>query len=244
LPKGACFSSHKDLPANVELFLSLGGDGTFLESLTLLRNRNIPIAGINFGRLGFLTTACVEENNSWIDKLLTSDYVIEERTVLNLKTEVLPLNFYPYALNEITIQRSSPVMLELEISIDGNLLPKYWADGILIASATGSTAYSLSIGGPVVTPDSRVLIIAPIAPHNLNVRPLIVPETSNIEMSCICRQNNALLTVDNRSFSINNGEKVYISKGNFSLKSVSINNNFIAALNQKLLWGEDKRNGH
>lgn len=245
LPAGSFFTASEDLPADVELFLSLGGDGTFLESLTLVRNRNIPIAGINFGRLGFLTTARVDGgDHGWIDKLLGSDYIIEERTVLSLKTKGLPEAFYPYALNEITIQRSSPVMLEIEISIDGNYLPKYWADGILIASATGSTAYSLSIGGPVVTPDSRVLIIAPIAPHNLNVRPLIVPETSVIEVSYASRHSQALVTVDNRSFTIRQGEKVTISKGGFTLKSISVNNNFIAALNQKLLWGEDKRNEH
>lgn len=245
LPKGSFFTTSEDLPADVELFLSLGGDGTFLESLTLVRNRNIPIAGINFGRLGFLTTARVDgADDGWIDKLLGSDYIIEERTVLSLRTKGLPEGFYPYALNEITIQRSSPVMLEIEISIDGNYLPKYWADGILIASATGSTAYSLSIGGPIVTPDSRVLIIAPIAPHNLNVRPLIVPETSVIEVSYASRHSQALVTVDNRSFTIHQGEKVMISKGGFTLKSISVNNNFIAALNQKLLWGEDKRNEH
>lgn len=242
LPAGTFFTSEEDLPADVELFLALGGDGTFLESLTLVRERKIPIAGINFGRLGFLTTACFAGDNQWIDKLLGGDYVIEERSVLKLRTEALPRGFYPYALNEITIQRSGPVMLEIDISIDGNRLPKYWADGILIASATGSTAYSLSIGGPIVTPDSRVLIIAPIAPHNLNVRPLIVPETSVIEVTYSGRQREALLTVDNRSFPITPGIKTIISKGGFSLKSVSINNNFIAALNQKLLWGEDKRN--
>lgn len=242
LPGGSFFTSGADLPADVELFLALGGDGTFLESLTLVRERKIPIAGINFGRLGFLTTACFRDDNQWIDQLLGGDYVIEERNVLKLRTAELPEGFYPYALNEITIQRSGPVMLEIEISIDGNRLPKYWADGILIASATGSTAYSLSIGGPIVTPDSRVLIIAPIAPHNLNVRPLIVPETSVIEVAYSGRQREALLTVDNRSFSIAPGGKTVISRGEFSLKSVSVNNNFIAALNQKLLWGEDKRN--
>lgn len=244
LPSGTLFHSWMDLPADTDLFLSLGGDGTFLESLTLVREKNIPVAGINFGRLGFLTTACVEDDNPWLDKLLSSDYIIEERTLLTIKTEELPNHFYPYALNEITIQRSGPVMLEIEISIDGSSLPKYWADGILIGSATGSTAYSLSIGGPVVTPDSRVLIIAPIAPHNLNVRPLIVPETSVIEISYTSRHGKALLTVDNRSFCINQGSKVRVSKGRYTLKSVSINSNFIAALNQKLLWGEDKRNGH
>ena len=242
LPDGALFSSYENLPADVDIFLSLGGDGTFLESLTMVRDRNIPIAGVNFGRLGFLTTACVEDNNPWIEKLINGDYAIEDRTLLHLKKDRMPEGFYPYAMNEITIQRLTPSMLEIEISIDGHPLPKYWSDGILVTTATGSTAYSLSIGGPVVTPDSSVLIIAPISPHNLNVRPLVVPDSSVVEISFQGRYPQALLTVDNRSFNINAGEKLVISKGEFPIRSISVNNNFIAALNQKLLWGEDKRN--
>lgn len=242
LPKGEIFHNHHDLPADVDIFLSLGGDGTFLESLTMVRERQIPIAGINFGRLGFLTTACVEENNPWIEKLIKGDYAVEERALLHLCKENLPDSFYPYAMNEITIQRQTPSMLEIEISIDGQPLPKYWADGILVATATGSTAYSLSIGGPIVTPDSSVLIIAPISPHNLNVRPLVVPDSSVVEISFQGRCRQALLTVDNRSVELMAGERLSISKGGFPIKSISINNNFIAALNQKLLWGEDKRN--
>lgn len=242
LPQGGIFTSHEDLPEDTGIFLSLGGDGTFLESLTIVRDREIPIAGINFGRLGFLTTACVEESNPWIEKLISGDYSIEERSVLNLSKETIPEGFYPYAINEITIQRVTPSMLEVDVSIDGQKLPKYWADGILVATATGSTAYSLSVGGPIVTPDSKVLIIAPISPHNLNVRPLVVPDSSTLEISFKGRNPQALLTVDNRSFDMKAGERIIISKGNFPIKAVSINNNFIAALNQKLLWGEDKRN--
>lgn len=242
LPKGEVFNSNETMPKDIKLFFSLGGDGTFLESLTTVRESGIPIAGVNFGRLGFLTTACVEEENPWIEKILGGDYQIEERTLLKLSKDSLPDNFYPYALNEITIQRVTPTMLELNLEVDGQKLPNYWADGIVIASATGSTAYSLSIGGPVVTPDSKVLIIAPIAPHNLNVRPLIVPQNSVIEVSFHGRHPQALLTVDNRSFGIEAGERVKITQGEFPIKSISVNNNFIAALNQKLLWGEDKRN--
>ena len=242
LPKGSLFSSYEDLPSDTDIFLSLGGDGTFLESVTIVRQRNIPIAGINFGRLGFLTTACVEGDNPWIEKLITGDYAIEDRLLLHLSKDGTPEGFYPYAMNEITIQRMTPSMLEIDISIDGQKLPKYWSDGILIATATGSTAYSLSIGGPIVTPDSSVIIIAPIAPHNLNVRPLIVPHTSVVEVSFNGRCNKALLTVDNRSLDLMAGEKVTIGKGEFPIRTISINNNFIAALNQKRLWGEDKRN--
>lgn len=242
LPDGDVFTDYNDLPADIDIFLSLGGDGTFLDSLTMVRDREIPIAGINFGRLGFLTTACVQDNNPWIEKLIKGDYSVEERALLHLQKDNLPEDFYPYAMNEISIQRMTPSMLEIDIAIDGHPLPKYWADGILVATATGSTAYSMSIGGPIVTPDSKVLIIAPISPHNLNVRPLIVPLTSTVEISFQGRNPQAHLTVDNRGFSLGAGEKVVISKGEFPIKSISINNNFIAALNQKLLWGEDKRN--
>jgi Predicted sugar kinase len=226
----------------IDLFLSLGGDGTYLESLTMVKNKDIPIAGINFGRLGFLTTAKVGDNNQWIDQLINKEYKIEERTLLKLNSQAIPADFYPYALNEITIQRVSPSMLELDIIINGENLPKYWADGILIATATGSTAYSLSIGGPIVAPNSKVLIIAPIAPHNLNIRPLIIPDSSTIEISFNSRNKGALLTMDNRFFNIGNGEKVVITKGEFSISSIALNYNFISALNEKLLWGEDKRN--
>ncbi len=240
----ATFSSYSDLPQDINIFLSLGGDGTFLESLTFIRDRAIPVAGINFGRLGFLTTAKVEKDNGWIDKLILGNYNIDERTLLHMKPAdvQLPDDFYPYALNEITLQRKSPFMLEITVSVDGKNLPTYMADGILIGSATGSTAYSLSIGGPIVTPDSKVLIIAPIAPHNLNVRPIIVPETSVIEISYTTRGEDALLTADNRSVILPQKQRIIISKGCYSLKSISVNNSFIEALSQKLLWGVDKRN--
>lgn len=239
------FSDSSTLPEDTSFLLSLGGDGTFLESLTIVRESNIPVAGINFGRLGFLTTAVVDEKNEWLDALLCGKYNVVERTLLGIDERgrgLLPADFYPVALNEITVQRSNPIMLEIEISVNGEQLPHYMADGILIGSATGSTAYSLSIGGPIVTPDSKVLIIAPIAPHNLNVRPIIVPETSVIELSYSTRSGGALLTADNRSSSLPKSARLTVSKAGYRLRSVSIGNNFMHALNQKLLWGMDKRN--
>src|SRR5574344_122302 len=237
MPNGSCFNCTEDLPKETSLFISLGGDGTFLESLTLIRERNIPVAGVNFGRLGFLTNSC---NN--FECLLQRQFSIETRTILKFENDTIPNDFYPYALNEITIQRITPSMLEMNLSVNGNTLPTYWADGILIATATGSTAYSLSIGGPVAMPQSKVVIISPIAPHNLNVRPLIVPESSDIRMTFGGRSDVAILTADNRSFSIKAGAEVKVSKAEFELRCATVNDNFIEALNQKLLWGEDKRN--
>ena len=236
------FDSYTSLQNDTDLILSMGGDGTFLESLTIVRNREIPIAGINFGRLGFLTTAKADNIDEWIIDLLAKHYIIEKRSLLHLESDIVPREFYSYALNEITLQRSTPVMLEIEVKINGVKLPKYWADGVVISSPTGSTAYSLSIGAPVVMPEANVFIIAPIAPHNLNVRPLIIPDTSVVEISYKSRQGDAIITLDNRFFSCGENKKLVLKKAKHKLKSVSINNNFIAALHQKLLLGEDKRN--
>ena len=243
LPEGAVFSSYDDLGEDPDLFLALGGDGTFLHSLSVVRDRDVKVAGINFGRLGFLTTAKVSSGeNDWISLLLEGKYDVISRTTLEIESDSLPEGFFPIALNEISIQRRTPYMIGIDLKIDGIDIPTYWADGLLIATPTGSTAYSLSVGGPIVTPEAGVFVIAPIAPHNLNVRPLIVPQSSTVEISFQGRHPQALLTVDNRSLNIEAGEKIAISRGEFPIKSISINNNFIAALNQKLLWGEDKRN--
>lgn len=248
-PSGIYFHDYSDLESNTDLFLSLGGDGTILESLTLVRDKKIPVAGINFGRLGFLTTESVDDKNLWIEQLLSKSFAIEKRTLLRVENSNLKdynpdksLSYYPFALNEVSVQRLEPAMLEIHVKIDGESIPVYWADGILIATATGSTAYSLSVGGPVVTPGSKVLVIAPIAPHNLNVRPLVVPESSKIEISFTGRVKEAQLTMDNRYFKIKKDETVVVQAADYTLDCVTLNNNFFRALNEKLLWGEDKRN--
>ncbi len=250
-PSGSCFHNYSDLEADTDLLLSLGGDGTILESLTLVRDKMIPVAGINFGRLGFLTTESVDEKNLWIEQLLERKFAVKKRTLLKVDNDNLKeltfgtiSSYYPFALNEVSLQRLEPAMLEIHVKIDGEPMPVYWADGILIATATGSTAYSLSVGGPVVTPESEVLIIAPIAPHNLNVRPLIVPDSSIIEISFTGRVNEAQLTMDNRYFKIKTGETIRVQRADYTLNCVTLNNNFFRALNEKLLWGEDKRNNH
>jgi NAD+ kinase len=244
IPTGEIFTCAEDLPADISLFLALGGDGTFLNSLTIIKNSNIPIAGINFGRLGFLTTARVSgSDDAWIDSLLKGEYNIEKRSVLKLQADGIPSAFYPYALNEITIQRSTPYMIGIELKINGERIPTYWADGLLISTPTGSTAYSMSVGGPIVTPGSNVFIIAPISPHNLNVRPLIVHDSSHLEVKVISKSENAILTVDNRSFNASSDDTLHLSKADFNINNVYFSKSgFFDALKEKLLWGEDKRN--
>jgi NAD+ kinase len=239
---GEDFWSWEDLPADADLFLALGGDGTFLQSLTFVRDRGIPVAGINSGRLGFLTTARADEGDSWIDDLLQGRYTVEERSLLHVTGEVLP-GIYPYALNEVSLQRHGASMLQINVCIDGRALPAYWADGLVVSTPTGSTAYNLSVGGPVVMPGSDVMVIAPIAPHNLNVRPLVVPMEAALEITFLSREPDAQLTIDNRSYHVPSGTAVSLARAPFGLRYVSLSNDsFINALRTKLFWGADKRN--
>ncbi|MFA6334359.1 MAG: NAD(+)/NADH kinase [Bacteroidales bacterium] len=243
IPYGKRFANNSELPPDTDFFLCFGGDGTFLESLTLIKDRNIPIAGINFGRLGFLSTADLEPSFSWIDDLLSGNFKIEKRTILKIESPKLPADFFPYAINEVTVQRKDPSMLSVIVKVNGSVLPTYWSDGLVLASPTGSTAYSLSIGGPIVLPTSKILIIAPIAPHNLNVRPLVVPDDTEIEITVSSRWKEAILSLDNRSVVISSGDSFKISKAEFELNYISLpSSSFIGALKEKLRWGADKRN--
>lgn len=228
-----------------DIFVSVGGDGTFLSSAAMIGSRGIPVLGVNLGRLGFLSENTPDEV---VGEVLAGKYTIEERTLLKAVfagagAESLE-DLYPYALNEITLHRAGPAMLGVDVSIDDNPLPTYWADGLLVATSSGSTAYSLSVGGPIVMPESKVLIVSPISPHNLNVRPLVVPDTSRISLSLRARDEKVFLTVDNRSLEVPKGLRMEVSMAQFSLKRVRLyGSNFIKALTSKLFWGEDIRNG-
>jgi NAD+ kinase len=242
IPAGDLFTGEQDLPADTDIFLCLGGDGTFLESVTMVRDRDIPIAGINFGRLGFLTSAD-SQNEEWIEALLNKNFKIERRALLTVSSSAIPPNFCRYALNEVSFQRKDPSMLAVYVKVNGMELPPYWSDGLVLASPTGSTAYSLSVGGPIALPGVKALILAPIAPHNLNVRPLVVSDDSVIEIYVESRKGSAIMSLDNRSFILPAGEKVTIYKADFEIKYISLTeDSFIEALKEKLLWGKDKRN--
>ena len=240
----AVFSSSEDLPDGVDALLTLGGDGTFLGSLTVVRDSGIPVAGINFGRLGFLASAGSEDAGcSIVDRMLEGRYTVKYRTLLKISCAGLPEDFFPYALNEVAIQRSGPNMVGIDVMLDGMGIPTYWADGLLVATPTGSTAYSLSIGGPVVVPDSSVFVIAPVAPHNLNVRPLVIPDGTIVEVKMRSDGQATLLSADNRPVAIGEGQIIRISKADFRIACVSFaKEDFMRALNEKLLWGEDRRN--
>lgn len=224
------------LESGTDLLLSAGGDGTFLSAASFAVGGGVPVLGVNFGRLGFLSEYRPEEA---VAALESCEYSVEERevlqTVINGETE--------FALNEVSVHRNGSAMLGVDVSLDGVQLPTYWADGLLVATGSGSTAYSLSAGGPICTPDSKVLLITPISPHNLNVRPLVIPSSSKLELSIKSRDNDFLMTADNRSAVVPTGTRIPVSVAQFSLKRVRLNgSSFIKALRSKLYWGEDVRN--
>lgn len=230
--------------SGADVLLSVGGDGTFLAASSLASACGVPVAGVNLGRLGFLSENRPEQV---AQDLPSGNYVVEEASVLQAVPDgvVLPGfgEMWPYAFNEFTVHRSGMAMLEVEVSIDGKKLPVYWADGLILSTSSGSTAYSLSVGGPIVMPGAKVLIITPIAPHNLNIRPLIVPDTSVVTFKVHSRDSKAVFTADNRTMEIADGASVTMSVAQFSLKRVRLNSSdFINALTEKLFWGEDVRN--
>ncbi len=236
--------NRSGIPGNTDFLLSIGGDGTFLSAAALAGDSGIPVLGVNLGRLGFLSENRPE---AVAGALLRGEYTIESRTMLGAEfsgpTGNSAIDGSPFALNEITVHRSGGAMLGVDVTVDGSALPTYWADGLLVATSSGSTAYSLSVGGPIVLPESKVLVIAPIASHNLNVRPLVVPDTSEISIGLQSRDEQVILTMDNRSAEVSPDIKVGISMAQFSLKRVRLNSSdFINALTSKLFWGEDIRN--
>ena len=240
------FKNYKDLDSTFDLFFSVGGDGTFLRSISYVRDLNIPIIGINTGRLGFLATIQKEDIKQAFNEILNKKYKIQERTLLCVKTDddnkdITELNF---ALNEVSVSRKNTAsMITVETYLDNEYLNTYWSDGLIISTPTGSTGYSLSCGGPIISPTSKNLILTPIAPHSLSVRPLVIPHETKIALKVNSRINEALLTLDSRITTINNNTNISIEKCDFTIKTIQLNSQtFIKTLREKMLWGEDKRN--
>jgi NAD+ kinase len=240
----AIFSSYKDLDKSFNLMITIGGDGTLLRSISLVRNLEIPIIGINTGRLGFLATLNQDLLKPKLEKIIKGEFKVENRTLLEVIIDDQKSNDFPFALNEITVGRKNTTsMIKIRTNLDGEFLNSYWADGLIISTPTGSTGYSLSCGGPIMSPQSQTLALTPIAPHNLNARPIIIPDNTEIELSVSGREDFHLLSLDSRIISVKNENSITIRKADFKIMIAHLfEDNFYKTLRNKLLWGEDKRN--
>lgn len=238
------YENPKDIELPIDFLISVGGDGTILDTISSIGDSEIPIVGINTGRLGFLANNSKEDVENVIDLLVAGDYRLEQRTLLTLDTEDNLFGNYNFALNEITIhKKDSSSMITLHTYVDDEFLNSYWADGLIISTPTGSTAYSLSCGGPILDPSSNSFIINPIAPHNLTARPIIIPDEAVISVEVEGREEEFLVTLDSRSKTITNKYRLKIYKSDFHINLVQFNNqNFFKTIRNKLLWGQDKRN--
>ena len=223
------------------MVLSFGGDGTFLSAAHRVCESGLPILGVNFGRMGFLAANTAD---AVAGAILSGSWTVEELDMLQVSCEGVEIpDFWPYAVNELGLHRDSAAMLGVDVALDGNRLPTYWADGLLVATAAGSTAYNLSAGGPICMPSTHVRVITPVAPHNLKLRPMVVPGNTEVELRGNSRSGNMVLSLDNRSYSIPCGTRVKVSSAPFPLRRVSLGkSNFIDALKSRFFWGQDVRN--
>lgn len=240
------FSDDEILDPSLDFLFSIGGDGTLLRSITVVRNSKIPIFGINTGRLGFLTSLHRDALEEGLDAFFKEKYTFIERSLLqvNTKNPVSALEEIGFALNEVTINRKNTTsMLSINAELDGKHLTTYWADGLIVSTPTGSTGYSLSSGGPIVSPNSSCWILNPIAPHNINMRPLIIPDSTEIRISVTGRDKTHLLSLDSRILTLENGNDIYLKKASFSIQTVQLEGAFFfETLREKLFWGQDTRN--
>jgi NAD+ kinase len=240
------FNSYDDLRTlKVSFVLSIGGDGTFLDTILLVRDLKIPILGINTGRLGFLSNTPTSEIESAVGDLISGNYSTEERSLLRLESKKGHFGEDNHALNEISILKSdSSSMITIHTELNGTHLNSYWTDGLIIATATGSTAYSLSCGGPIIMPGSGNFVITPIAPHNLNVRPIVIDDDAILKVKVESRAEKNLVAMDSRSEELRNGEVLTIQKADYKISVVQLQNqSFVNSLRNKLNWGLDHRNG-
>jgi NAD+ kinase len=238
------FSTHAELLTEVDVLLSLGGDGTLLDTLSLIRDSQIPVIGINFGRLGFLASINKNEINTAIEALVKGAYSLDKRSILNFESQNSLFGDENFALNDITIhRRDNSAMMIIHAYMNGEFINSYWADGLIIATPTGSTAYSLSCGGPIILPNAQNFVITPIAPHNLNVRPIIVPDDVKLTFEIEARSTKFLVSCDSRTETVDRSVKININKANFNVNLLRLNNeSYLTTLRNKLLWGIDTRN--
>lgn len=237
------FSSHKDLK-NIDFFFSIGGDGAFLEAISLVRDSGIPMVGINSGRLGFLADVAQAELESALERFFAGQYYLQPRSLIKLENDLGLFDDFPYALNEFTVHKQdTSQMITVHVEVGGDYLNSYWADGLIISTPTGSTAYSLSVGGPIITPTAANFIIAPIAPHNLAIRPVVVPDSEEIKLMIEGRGERYLASLDSRSDAFGSDIVMRLKKADFSINVLQFDNqSFYSTLRNKLMWGIDKRN--
>lgn len=236
---------YNQIRGTADFMISIGGDGTMLETIAFVRNSGIPVVGINTGRLGFLAGVTVEQAAEMVvENLAAKKYALDKRTLLRLDTEKNMFGDVNFAMNELTVQRKdSSAMMSIHCFVNGEFLNSYWADGLIIATPTGSTAYSLSCGGPVMIPDAKSFVITPLSPHNLNVRPIIVPEDSEIVLKVEGRSLQYMASLDSRMEPFGEGEELRIRKGDFKISLVRFDNqHFFDVIREKLMWGVDARN--
>lgn len=238
------FTGKQDLPKNTDMLLSLGGDGTILDSVCFVGNSGIPLIGINLGRLGFLAAIPEEEVEEAILSLVRGSFTLEKRTLIHLDSSIPLFDSSPFALNEFTIHRQdTSSMIKIHTYLNGEFLNTYWADGLIVATPTGSTGYSLSCGGPVVFPQTSSFVITPVAPHNLNTRPILVPDDNIISFEIEGRSEQFLCSLDARTEIIRSTVQLAVKKENFLISLVRPDeHNFLKTIRQKLYWGIDKRN--
>ena len=234
------------LDAKTDYLICIGGDGSMLQAVTIVKDSNVPILGINTGRLGFLTSLQKESLNKGLQLLWDKNYRLVKRTLLavDLGKEQKLLGDFPYALNEISVSRKDTAsLISINASIDGKALTTYWADGLIVTTPTGSTGYNLSSGGPIVLPETPSLVMTPIAPHNLNIRPLVLPDNTKITLTVSGREDQHLLSLDSRLISLPHQSPINIRKAPFTISTVEFNDTaFYTTLREKLYWGLDKRN--
>jgi NAD+ kinase len=240
------FSNATELDSDFEALISIGGDGTILKAATFIRNKNIPIIGINAGRLGFLATVQYENIEALLQKVLVKDYIISKRSLLSVRTVPEYENFrdLDFALNEVTVARKDTTsMITIDTMLNNEYLTSYWADGLIVSTPTGSTGYSLSCGGPVLTPEVASFVVTPMAPHNLNARPLVITDDTEITLKVSGREEQFLISLDSRIAAVSKDTTVFIKKAPFTLSVIEFKDEtFLTTIRKKLLWGADKRN--
>ena len=240
------FTLTEGLDASFDMFVSFGGDGTILRATTYVKDLGIPIIGVNTGRLGFLSTFKKEDVKKVVQEFVQGKYTIVERSLVEVSaaSDIPEFSTLNFALNEVTVSRKDTTsMITVETYLNDEYLTSYWADGLIISTPTGSTGYSLSCGGPVVVPTAKSLVLTPIAPHNLNARPLVISDDTLIRLKVSGREENHLVSLDSRIASVKNGKEILIKKANFTIKMIEYTSeSFLKTLRNKLLWGEDKRN--